>query len=570
MHRFRPFAKTSRFHAVTGAAGLSVFAFAAILWIRPARAEDPEGVRLIVIVTIDQLRGDSLTRYAPLFGPGGLRRISEGGVWYQNAHFTHGHTVTAPGHATIGTGGRPAGHGIAGNEWIDRSTGSRVYCVEDGAQPVVGTAHESGNASPRNLTASTFADEWIFATAGRARAFGVSGKDRGAILAVGKSGKAFWFHTGSGRMVSSRYYYSTLPTWAAAFSNAAPADKYFKKSWERVTRDDDGVPSAKDDRSFERDVHGMGRAFPHVLGGTMEKPEGRFYEQVQSSIFADEIVMDFALELLRAEELGRRGVLDILSVSLSSNDVVGHNFGPDSVEAKEMAAALDRQLARLLAALEEAAGAERYLLVLTSDHGVAYSPEAVRAHDFSAHRFQNSDILRRINRRLNFTIRYLDWSAGFSGPGFYFDPEALVHGGRPAAELEDIVADVIRSTRGVAAAFTRSDILAGKLPDSELGRRVLAAYNPDRSPDVYVVPEPYWLEGTGTASHGTPYSYDSHVPLVFYGAGLGPARVLEPADMMDLAPTLTAFLGCTPPSASQGRPLEAVVRRLEAKRPLRR
>jgi arylsulfatase A-like enzyme len=251
--------------------------------------------------------------------------------------------------------------------------------------------------------------------------------------------------------------------------------------------------------------------------------------------------------------------VDILSISLSANDVVGHNFGPDSVEAKEMAHHVDRQVARLLGALDRSVGESSYLLVLTSDHGVGYSPEAVTVERFEARRYDNEKMLRLIRRRLNFTIRYLDWSPGFAGAGFYFDPEALIYGGRAPAELEDIAAGIIRATPGIAAAYTRTQILAGDLPDTEIARRVRAAYHPGRSPDVYVLGEPYWLEGTSVASHGTPYNYDTHVPVVFFGAGLEPARIGTAVDVMDIAPTITAILGCTPPSASEGQPLPAVV-----------
>jgi hypothetical protein len=654
-------------------------------WCSPAQAaaQPADGdLRLVVLVVIDQLRGDSLERYDRLFGPDGFRRLRDGGVWYQNAFFDHAHTVTAPGHATIGTGAHPAAHGIIGNDWIDRVTGRSVGCVADPASPVVG-AESTGNGSPIQLLATTFSDEWIFATAGRARAFGVSGKDRGAILPIGKTGKAFWYHGSSGRMVSSRYYYPELPPWAGELNRAGLANRYSGKSWERATRDDDGVPSATDDRSFETNASGLGRTFPHRLalaergrggggggeggggraagdggvargggdggsgrtGGNRDRADagadgdddaaestgaddagrsdaaaeagtgrdagsgrdgdsgrdggsdrdaasdrdggsgrggfgrggfgrgtggrggfgrggfgqGRLTEQVRYTPFGDDIVLDFALELVRAEELGKRSALDILVVSLSSNDIVGHAYGPDSVEAKELAYSLDRQVARLLAALDESIGPERYICVLTSDHGVAYSPEAVSAVGLAAKRYSHSEMARQIRRRLSFTVRYLEWDAGFSASGFYFDPEALIHGGVPAESLQKTAADIIRGTRGIASAYTRSQILSGDLPDTDMARRVRASYHEARSPDVFLVPEPYWIEGTGTASHGTPHTYDTHVPLVFYGAGLPPERVLRTVSMKDIASTLTSLLGCSAPSANQGEPLREVL-----------
>jgi predicted AlkP superfamily pyrophosphatase or phosphodiesterase len=522
----------------------------------PVAAAQPQpAIRLVVLVVVDQMRGDVFHRFGRLFGPDGLRRLSEGGVWFRDAHFSHAHTVTGPGHATIGTGARPATHGIASNAWYDRKSGQSVNCVGDASSPVVGTAGESGNASPANLGASTFADEWILASGGRARAFGVSGKDRGAILPVGRTGKAFWYSTASGRLVSSAYYYKQLPAWAVEFNKTAPSDRFFKKTWERATTDDDGIVTGADDRSFEKDIHGMGRAFPHPLGKGLERPEGKFYEQLVHTPFGDEVVMDFALRLLEVEDLGRRGVTDILSISLSSNDIVGHNFGPDSVEAKELAWHLDRQVTRLLARLDASFGPGGYLVVLTADHGVGFSPEVATERGFEAKRLDSADMLKKINRRLNYSIRYLDWSLGFSGPGYFFDPEALVYAGRPAAELEATVAKVIAGYAGIEAVFTRSDVLAGKLPDSDLARKVRASFHPTRSPDVYVVHKPFWLDGTTTASHGSPHVYDSHVPLVFFGAGLCGREVLRPVDMVDVAATLSAVLRTTPPSASAGAPL---------------
>ncbi len=569
-----------------------------------------DALRLIVVVVIDQFRGDSLQRYERLFGADGFRRLCDGGVWYQNAHYDHAHTDTAAGHATISTGSDPSAHGLISDDWIDRQTGRAMNCVSDPSSPVVGMDSGSDSSSPVQLCASTFADEWIFATAGRGRAFGVSGKNRGAILPVGKAGKAFWYNSGAGRMVTSRYYYAELPAWAVEFNRVSAAEKYAGKSWERATRDDDGVPSAADDRSFEGGTSALGRTFPHRLtGGDRGRGPGgpgggagdgdrreegagnaggsgggglgrggfggrgggfgpRLSEQVKYTPFGDAITIDFALELIRAEALGKKSALDVLTISLSSNDHAGHAFGPDSVEAKEMSYSLDRAMARLLQSLDQTIGKQQYLLVLTSDHGVAYSPESVSDRGFAAKRYSFTDMTKQVRRGLNFTFRYLDWDAGFSSSGFYFDPEALRRCGVSPDALEKTAAEVIRATPGIAAAYTRTDILSGKLPDTDIARSVRSSYHAARSPDVFFVPEPYWVEGTGPASHGTPYNYDTHVPLLFYGADLKPKRVLRPTSIRDIAPTLTAILGCAAPSASQGVPLPEIAEGVERK-PLR-
>lgn len=536
-----------------------------------SRASPPsgrEGLKLVVVIVVDQLRGDAIARFGGALGKDGLLRIAREGVWFRNAHYSHAHTVTGVGHATIGTGARPSDHGIVGNDWFDRKTGARIGCASDAASPVVGTANEGGNASPINIAATTFADEWILHTQGRARAIGISEKDRGAMFPIGRMGKAFWYSSSSGRMVSSAFYFpkKELPEWVAAFDRKAPSDWFFKRNWERATRDDDGVPMAADDRGFEGDLHGMGKTFPHPLGKGMEKPESRFYDQVKTSPFGDQILMDFAIEAIRAEKLGQKETVDILTVSLSSNDLVGHTFGPDSVEAKEIFHGVDRQVARLLKVLESEVGEGRYLLALTGDHGVAFPPDVLTARGYPAGRYDTGDMLKKINRRLNFTVRYLDWSIGFTGAGYYFDPDALRYGGKPPAELEEIAAEVIREASGVAAVFTRTSILENRLPDTELARRVRAAYNYDRSPDVYVVADAYWIGG-GTASHGEPYPYDSHVPLIFYGAGVQPQEVFRPVDVRDLAATISAVLGSVSPSACTGIPLVEVTQGVYGKLP---
>lgn len=275
--------------------------------------------------------------------------------------------------------------------------------------------------------------------------------------------------------------------------------------------------------------------------------------------YGDALLLDFAFELIRAEELGKRGALDVLSISLSANDFVGHAYGPDSVESKELAYSLDREIARLLHFLDDTIGAGRYALVFTSDHGVAYPPEAVSAAGYGAKRYSHTEMARQVRRRISFDHRYLEWDAGFAAGGFYFDPECLIRGGVAPDLLERTAASVLGETRGIMAAYTRSEILGGKLPDTALVRSIRATYHPDRSPDVYVVPEPYWIEGSGTASHGTPHAYDAHVPLIVYGAGLEPRRVLRPVSIRSLAPTITAILGCTPPSACQAEPLPEIM-----------
>jgi predicted AlkP superfamily pyrophosphatase or phosphodiesterase len=348
--------------------------------------------RLILQITVDQLRGDLPGRYAHRFGEGGFRYLLEQGTHYTNSHYRHANTETAPGHATLATGADPSGHGIVANDWIDRQTGAFVYNTEDARHHLIGEepkVHQG--VSPRNLLASTFGDELVLYSNGASRVFSVSTKDRGAILPGGHAGKAFWLSRSSGSYVTSTYYYDAYPAWVDAWNATRPMLRYAGKSWDLLQERDTYLFAKQDDQPWEVDLPPFGRTFPHPFG------EGRMQPLfVSLSPMGDAVTLDFAKALIENEQLGRGAQPDLLAVSFSATDYAGHLFGPGSLESEDTILRLDRVLAELFAFVDVHVGLENTLIVLSADHGGVEAPEQAEAIGISAGRMP-LDFFRKPN-----------------------------------------------------------------------------------------------------------------------------------------------------------------------------
>ncbi len=527
-----------------------------------AAGQAAEKPALVVQITVDQLRGDLPLRYRERFGAGGFRRLMDKGVCYRNAHFRHAATVTAAGHATLFTGGHGLQHGITGNDWVDRRTGKHLYCVADPASPVLGEgAGEDDGRSPRNLMASTIGDVLVMASAGQARVFSVSGKDRGAILPGGRLGKAFWFSSATGRFVTSKYYYHDYPGWARQWNDARPTDAYRGRAWTLLADPGTYLHRELDDRDCERGFKTLGRTFPHALSGDNLKD---VHSAVRYTPFGDELALAFARELVTRERVGQGAATDFLAVSLSSMDYIGHAFGPESLEVEDHMLHLDRMLADWFAFLDEKVGAGRALIVLSSDHGAGESPECVEKIGFDAGRFYPRELMKKVNAALKERLGVQeDLVAAFWNPGFFLDPAAVARAKLTLEDAERAAADALRDEPGVALAVTRGDLLAGRLPDDPIFERIQRSFHPDRSPHVYVVQKPFWYlypdPETYAAMHGSPYAYDTYVPIMIAGPGITPKQVYRPIGPEDIAPTLAALLEIQPPSGSVGTPLREIV-----------
>lgn len=540
---------------------------ASILWILAlatfhCAADAAVRPKLLVLVVIDQLRGDMPWRFKNRFGPDGFRYFMDNGVAYTNAYFRHSTTLTAVGHATLVTGGNAAQHGLVGNDWYERDTGQRVYCVEDDRHSVIGTRQTAhSGASPRNLTSSTIGDELILASNGRSRVFSVSLKDRGAILPAGLLGKAFWYSSSSGRFVTSTYYYDDYPQWVHDWNAAGNADRYRHREWTLLQDRSRYLYGDADDRPFEHPPKTLGRTFPHPLG---RAKSGGFFRVLRATPMGDELTLDFVKRLVEKEELGQGPATDMLAVSFSATDYIGHAFGPGSLEAEDNLLRLDRTLASFVRFIDQTVGLGRTLWVLSSDHGVGAIPEYRASLGLAGGRGDLNAFIRIVNSALQARFGSSEnFVADFWTPSIYLDLETVEKLELDVATVERALAEVVMQLPGFALAVTRTDLLGGKVADDPLVNSVQRAFHPKHSGNVLIVLEPFrFLQfgpSTVAATHGSPYPYDTHVPIMIAGPGIGHQIVHRQVGPEDIAPTIATYLAVKPPSGSIGEPLLEVL-----------
>ena len=557
-------------------------AIASLLMIALATAQAAEKPRLILQITVDQLRGDMPTRYYDRLGEDGFRFLWESGVVYRNAHHMHANTETIVGHTTLATGAHPSAHGMVGNLWFDRETGYTTYNVEDPNYRLLGDnadvdksteidptqrAARSDGRSPAAILVSTFSDELRSNTGGKAKAVGVSVKDRGAIAMAGHAGTAYWFSKAAGRFVTSTYYMERYPDWVTAYNNTAPADAYANMSWTLLHDQETYLFGDSDDRSWETDVAGFGRVFPHSYGDGSSQ---YFSTWLTLSPAGDRLVLDFAKRALVAEQLGADGITDYLSVSFSSTDYVGHVFGPSSLEAEDNILQLDRTLAELLAFVDEHVGLDNTLIVLSADHGGPDAPGYLNSLNIPAgyvdpDSWEKAAAIDRIKKK--FKIKG-DLIETYAHPYVYFSAAVKNDPRIDQQALENAVIEELSKFTGVSLAVSSSALRRGNLPDTFLHNAVVNNFNSKRSGEIFIVFEPNWFindfDGLVVAStHGSPWKYDTYVPIVFAGAGLRPQVVDRPVRTVDIATTLATFLKIKSPSGAVGDPLTEVTRHAE-------
>ena len=501
-----------------------------------AQPATPPEIRLILLIAVDQLRYDYLTRFRDQYSSG-LDRLLRGGAVFTDAHLEHYPTVTAVGHATMLTGATPSVSGIVGNDWFDRESGKTITSVTDGTVTPLGSDTGSA-ASPRRLLVSTVGDELKMASAAAKgspeapRVIGVSLKDRSAILTAGRSADAaYWWDTRSGHFVSSTYYFGALPAWASAFNARKMAHSYAGKHWTSL-----GADST-------------------VLREMPAEPGEPLYSAVNGSPYGNDLLLAFAEEALAQERLGQRGVTDVFSVSFSSNDSIGHTHGPDSPQVRDVTIRTDRSIGQLLDRVDALVGLRHTVVVLTTDHGVAPLPETLKDQGLIGGRMTSKDISGAIQQALDKRYRKGDWVLAMAGSSPYLNYELIEKGRYDPAEVRRVAAAAASTVPHVTRVYTRDQLQQGHVAGDRFGSRVLRGFNEQRSGDLEILLEPYWIrQATGT-SHGTPYNYDSHIPLILMGPRITPGEYADHVALNDLAPTLATLLGLSSPSGSSGRVL---------------
>jgi hypothetical protein len=496
--------------------------------------------KLVVVIIIDQFRGDYLERYRDRFGEGGFRLLLDHGANFTDCNYDYANTRTAPGHATLFTGAYSNGHGIVANEWWDPKKKKMVTSVEDDNTKLVGLApdqtKDKAGASPHNLLADTLGDELKLATQGKARVLSVSLKDRAAVLPGGfAADAAYWIDPKSGAWITSTYYRPDLPKWAQDFNAANRAAKYWDRDWKNANGD-------------------VLRSTTHRKG--KDGSDAGFYEVVGSTPFANEYELEFAKELVVYENLGAGQATDLLAISLSPNDILGHQVGPDSPEMAAMALALDRELADFFTLLGHQVGLADLWIAVSADHGVSALPDAAKKLRIPAANLDAKKLEAQINSAL--TAKFSPGHAAsyikLDYPDAWLDQDAFAAAHVKEHDAETAVGEAMKQA-GLRDYFTKSQLAEGEIPDTALGRKFLHSYSPEGGWYVMGAPEIYTVGSSKGTDHASPYTYDTHVPLAFYGLPFRPGTYRTHAEPVDLAVTLASLLGINAPTHAVGRVL---------------
>ena len=542
--------------------------------------------KLVVGIVVDQMRYDYLYRYWNKYGSDGFRRLLGEGFSFENCHYNYVPTYTGPGHASIYTGTSPSGHGIIGNNWLERETGKGTYVTEDKSVQAVGGTAAAGQMSPRHMLTTTITDELRLASNFQSKTIGVCIKDRGSILPAGHAATAaYWFDDTNAAFITSTFYTQQLPQWVQQFNARKLPEQYLSKPWTTLLPIEQYTESSADDVPWENVFVGEAKpVFPHdlpaLLGpngptagagpvkqpGAGETPRTKWESRslLRTTPFGNTLTLEFALEALRQEQMGQRpGITDFLALSFSSTDYVGHHFGPNAIETEDTYLRLDRDIARLLKALDQQVGKGQALVFLSADHGAAHSPEFLKSQRIPAGsvgpRLWRDTLQAQLARRFGPG----QWVLSYENQQVYLNRPLIQQKKLDLYQVQQATVDIMVQFTGVTRAVAATDLQKSHW-ESGLLMYLENGYLPKRSGDVMVVMEPGWLESysypvnRGT-THGSSGAYDTHVPLLFWGWRVPQGESVFPARITDIAPTVARFLHIQEPDGCTGQPLQDVL-----------
>ncbi|OIQ28079.1 MAG: alkaline phosphatase [Bacteroidetes bacterium MedPE-SWsnd-G2] len=516
--------------------------------------------KLVVGIVVDQMRYDYLTRFYNRYGEGGFRRLMNEGFNCKNNHFNYVPTYTGPGHASVYTGTTPKYHGIIGNNWYDKVIGKMVYCAGDDSVTPVGTTDNAGKMSPHRMKTTSFADENRLFTQLRGKTIGISLKDRGAILPAGHSANAaYWFHgKDEGAWISSSFYMDELPNWVSTFNASDKAQSYLKE-WSTIEPIEGYVESGADLNNFEGGFKGKSTAeFPYDLKILSEENDG--FDIIKATPFGNSITADFAIEAIKAEQLGKDNDTDVLTVSFSSTDYVGHNFGVNSKEIQDTYMRLDKDIKRLLDALDAEVGKGNYSVFLTADHGAVDVPAYLSSHNIPAGYINNREGKSKLTAFLKSRYNSEDLVENVSNNQIFLNYNELKRLKLDAEAVQKTILEEVIGYPNVDKAYTAKTMASVNF-DVGIEELIQNGFNQKRSGDIIVNYDPAFISyGKTGSTHGSGLNYDTHVPLLFYGNGFVKGSTLEKTVIPDIAPTMSALLGVSFPNGATGQPLDFVLK----------
>ncbi|WP_282017393.1 alkaline phosphatase PafA [Salegentibacter mishustinae] len=514
-----------------------------------------EQPKLVVGIVVDQMRYDYLTRFWDRFGEDGFKKLVNEGYNFKNNHFNYVPTYTGPGHASVYTGTSPMNHGIIGNGWYDKFIHESVYCAGDDSVEPVGTEDDAGKMSPHRMKTTTVSDENRLHTQMRGKTIGVSIKDRGSILPAGHTANAaYWFHgDDEGKWITSSYYMEQLPQWVKDFNDSDKVEAYLKP-WNTLYDIETYKESGSDKNNFEGGFRGKEDAtFPYDLA-ELSKENGGF-DIIENSAYGNDITLEFALAAIEAEDLGQDVDTDFLTLSFSSTDKIGHNFGVNSKEIQDTYLRLDKNIAQLLEELNEKVGEGNYTIFLTADHGGGDVPAYLDSVNIPAGYFESDEFREELEQFVSEEFDEDELIESVYNNQIFFNYEAMEEAGISSSELQSKMAHYILQLGQIDKVYTRDQLSSGSFV-SGAGVAIQNGFNQKRSGDVVYVLDPATIVYSRTGStHGSGLMYDTHAPLIFYGKGVKKGSTTQRTEIVDIAPTLSALLGISFPSGTTGKPL---------------
>ena len=514
--------------------------------------------KLVVGIIVDQMRYDYIFRYWDKWTTGGFKRLLEKGFFCKNTNYNYVPTYTGPGHASVFTGSYPAVHGIIANEWYDKSTGRIKYCTEDENVESVGTTNNSGKMSPKNMLVTTIGDELKLNSLQKSKVIAVSLKDRASILPAGHSANAaYWFDGKTGNFISSTHYIDKLPEWLTAFNNQKNAEAYLKKGWKTLLPDSLYFESTKDNQEYELSPNGKEKPiFPYDYSKQLNEKN---YEIIRATPHGNSITKDIAIAALKGEQLGKGKATDMLCVSFSSTDYIGHSFGPKSIEIEDTYLRLDKDLQEFFTFLDSYVGNGNYLLFLTADHGAAEVPLYLKQNKIPSGLVDENKIELNLKAHL-FSLYGDSLVLNCSNQQVFLNHSKIIEKKLSLASIQQEVADFLITQDGVSQTYTSETLKKESFSKNNFKELLQNGFHFKRSGDVlFRYPVAYFdaIVKKGT-THGAEFSYDTHVPLFFMGYGIKNGSSVDAIDITDIAPTISMLLNIPYPNGCIGKPINCL------------
>ena len=528
-----------------------------MLCISTSIAQNPSKPKLVIGIVVDQMRYEYLFKYHDRYTEGGFKRLMQEGFMMKNGHYNYIPTYTGPGHSSVYTGTTPSTHGIIGNDWYVRSLGKSIYCASDSTVTGVGGSAEKGEISPRNLLSTTITDELRLSTNQRSKVVGIAIKDRGAALPAGHLGDAYWYDGNTGEFMTSTYYTEELPDWVSKFNRKKLPQKYLSKPWKPLYALKTYKQSVADNNDFEAPFIGRETTdFPYDLKKLMDDNGG--LGMIASTPFGNDLTLDMAYAALEGENLGKGDETDFLAVSFSSTDYIGHRFGPSSVELEDTYLRLDQGLEKFFGYLDKEYGKGEYLVFLTADHAVADVVNYLQSIQVPTGSFNSSFALTQLKGFTRQQYGEGDWIINTSNEQIFLNRPLIAQKGLDLAKVQEEVASFMLRFDGIKEAYTASDMMSQEFTKGR-AHLLQMGFNHKASGDVMLILEPAWLVNSSRGTtHGTGYTYDTHVPILFYGWNVEPGTSTRYCTITDIAPTISMMLNIRLPNGTSGQPIQEI------------